>query len=104
MTKLPDYCQQEEFQNRSRKLADIRQACVEPYPHTYTPTQTALQLHQQFEHVEIGHSDDAAAGTTPIVRIAGRIVLFRQMGKNTFAHLQDETDAFKSCLTATVRN
>ncbi len=91
MTKLPEYHQQEEFQNRTRKLAEIRQANVEPYPHKYTPTNTALQLHQQFNQIDVGHSDDAAAGTTEPVRVAGRLVLFRSMGKNSFAHLQDET-------------
>jgi lysyl-tRNA synthetase, class II len=91
MTKLPEYHQQEEFQNRSRKLTEIRDAQVDPYPHKYSPTHTALQLHQDFNGIEVGHSDDAAAGTTPPVDVAGRLVLFRSMGKNAFAHLQDET-------------
>jgi lysyl-tRNA synthetase class 2 len=91
MTKLPEYQEQEEFQNRTRKLAEIRQTNVEPYPHKYTSTYNALQLHQQFNQADVGHSDDAAAGTTEPVRVAGRLVLFRPMGKNTFAHLQDET-------------
>lgn len=91
MSTLPEYHQQEEFQNRTRKLAEIRQTQVEPYPHKYTPTNTALQLHQQFNQAGVGHSDDAAAGTTEAVRVAGRLVLFRSMGKNAFAHLQDET-------------
>ena len=91
MAKLPDYHQQDEFQNRTRKLQQIRQSGVEPYPHKYTPTHTALQMQQQFQQAEVGHSDDAAAGTTEAVRIAGRLVLFRMMGKNAFAHIQDET-------------
>lgn len=91
MTKKPDYYQHEEFQNRSRKLAEIRQHHVEPYPPKYTPTHTAHELHQQFDHASIGHSEDAAAGTTPLICVAGRLVLFRAMGKNAFAHLQDET-------------
>lgn len=92
MTKLPEYHQQEEFQNRIRKLTEIRQLNVEPYPHKYRPTIAALELHQQFNHeADVGHSDDAAAGTTAAVCVAGRLVLFRPMGKNTFAHLQDET-------------
>ena len=89
MAKLPDYHQQDEFQNRTRKLQQIRQSGVEPYPHKYTPTHTALQMQQQFQQAEVGHSDDAAAGTTEAVRIAGRLVLFRMMGKNAFAHIQD---------------
>jgi lysyl-tRNA synthetase class 2 len=91
MTKQPEYHEQEEFQNRTRKLAEIRRLNIEPYPHKYTPTHTALQLQQQCQGKEVGHSDDAAAGTTEPVRIAGRLVLFRSMGKNAFAHLQDET-------------
>ena len=91
MTKQPDYHQQEEFQNRTRKLAEIRRTTVNPYPHKYTPTHTALQLQQTFNEQEVGHSDDAAAGATEPVRLAGRLVLFRSMGKNAFAHLQDET-------------
>jgi len=91
MTTLPDYHHQEEFQNRKRKLAEIRQNQVEPYPHKYIPTHTALNLQQDFNEVDVGHSDDAAAGTTLSVRVSGRLVLFRSMGKNAFAHLQDET-------------
>lgn len=91
MTHHPDYHHQEEFQNRTRKLADIRGCNVEPYPHKYTPTHTALSLQQDFNGIEVGHSDDAAAGSTHPVCLAGRLVLFRVMGKNTFAHIQDET-------------
>jgi lysyl-tRNA synthetase class 2 len=91
MTKLPEYHNQEEFQNRTRKLDEIRRTNVDPYPHKYTPTHTALQIHQQFNDADVGHSDDAAAGTTEPICVAGRLVLFRSMGKNAFAHLQDET-------------
>lgn len=87
----PEYHQQQEFQNRTRKLTEIRQAGIDPYPHKYIPTHSALDLHQEFKDKNVGHSDDAAAGTTPAVACAGRIVLFRSMGKNAFAHLQDET-------------
>lgn len=91
MTKQPDYHQHEEFQNRTRKLAEIRQANIDPYPAKYHPTHTALDLHHQFDQTEIGHSDDATAGVTPLVCLAGRLVLFRSMGKNAFAQLQDES-------------
>lgn len=90
MPTKPEYHQHEEFQNRSRKLSDIRSLCVNPYPHTYTPTHTAIELHNEFnQKTTLGHSEDAAAGTTPLVRTAGRLVLFRAMGKNAFATLQD---------------
>src|SRR5690349_13828083 len=91
MTKKPDYHQHEEFQNRLRKLAEIRQHHIEPYPNKYTPTHTAQKLATTYEGVTVGHSEEAAEGKTPLVNVAGRLVLFRSMGKNAFAHLQDET-------------
>lgn len=91
MNKKPEYQAQEEFQNRTRKLAEIRDLGIEPYPHKFSPSHTAQNLHNQYDEREVGHSDDAAAGSTEAVSLAGRLVLFRSMGKNSFAHLQDST-------------
>lgn len=92
---LPEYHNHEEFQNRSRKLAEIRALGIEPYPHkfkqTTSPTMRMGQLSTEYETREIGHSEDAANSSTPHVCIAGRLVLFRAMGKNAFAQLQDES-------------
>lgn len=87
----PEYQGHEEFQNRTRKLAELKSLGIEPFPHKYTPTHTAEELIKKYPEGSIGHSEEAMAGKTPQVRIAGRLVLFRSMGKNTFAHLQDET-------------
>lgn len=91
MVKKPEYHQHEEFQNRSRKLQEIHDLNIVPYPHKFSPTHTPQVLHNQYENAEIGHSEEAAAGTTPPACIAGRLVLFRSMGKNAFAHVQNET-------------
>lgn len=91
MPAKPDYHDQEEFQNRSQKLHEIRQLGIEPYPHHFSPTHTAEQLHELYGQKTVGHSEDAAAGTTPLVRVAGRMMLFRAMGKNAFAHIQDQS-------------
>lgn len=88
---LPDYHQSEEFQNRSNKLFEIRKLGINPYPHRYPSTEQAAELALSAENQEIGHYDDAASGNTRKVFIKGRLVLFRAMGKNAFAHLQDET-------------
>lgn len=85
----PEYHSHEEFQLRSQKLADIRKMGVEPYPHKYSPTHTSEELHKQYDTASIGHSEDASAGKTPQVTVAGRLVLFRSMGKNAFGHIQD---------------
>ncbi len=91
MTHSPEYHNHEEFQLRTQKLADIRKLGVDPYPHEFKPKQTAEELHSLYDGATIGHSDDAGAGTTPSAKVAGRLVLFRSMGKNAFGHIQDHT-------------
>lgn len=88
---LPEYHQHEDFKLRTQKLADIRNFGIDPYPHKYAPTHSAKELQATYGSATIGHSEDAAEGKTPKVTVAGRLVLFRSMGKNAFGHLQDET-------------
>ena len=92
MNPKPDYHSHEEFQNRTRKLAEVRASGIEPYPHRYEPKETAKELHDRFLDKEIGHSEEAMEGKTEATSVAGRLVLFRAMGKNAFAHIQDNTD------------
>jgi lysyl-tRNA synthetase class 2 len=90
-THAPEYHQHEEFRNRAAKLSDIRAAGIEPYPVKFTPTHHAHALADAYSRRELGHSEEAERGATEEVTVAGRLVLFRSMGKNAFAHLQDET-------------
>ncbi len=87
----PEYHKHEEFINRSQKLAEIQGMGIDPYPPKFTPSTTFHELCARWEGKELGHSEDAASGKTESVTIAGRMILFRAMGKNAFAHLQDET-------------
>lgn len=87
----PEYHRHEEFINRTQKLAEIRELGIDPYPPKFTPSATPHELLSRFEGKEIGHSEQAAEGATETVCVAGRLVLFRAMGKNAFGHLQDET-------------
>ncbi len=87
----PDYHRHEEFINRSAKLQEILAASIDPYPPHFEPTSTPGDLLKVWGDQEVGHSEDAAQGKTPHERVAGRLVLFRAMGKNAFAHLQDAT-------------
>lgn len=88
----PDYHQHEEFRNRSMKLAEIRQMGIDPYPHKFTPSTSVEALLAKYKDKETGHSEDAASGSTEKVTVAGRVVLFRAMGKNAFGHIQDGAD------------
>ncbi len=90
MPTQPEYHQHEEFILRNQKLNDLRALNIEPYPHKYYPTHSTEDLHKKYPIGSIGHSEEAAAGTTPEATVAGRLVLFRAMGKNAFAQIQDE--------------
>lgn len=87
----PDYYRQEEFQNRLRKLEEIQQLGIDPYPHSFSPRYTAEQIQTEYLEKKVGTSEDAEGEKTEKASVAGRLVLFRCMGKNAFAQLQDET-------------
>jgi len=87
----PDYHSHEEFLNRSRKLQEIRALGIDPFPPKYVHTQKTAQIAVDFEGQDVGHSEDAAQGKTKPFFVQGRLVLFRAMGKNAFAQVQDET-------------
>jgi len=91
MIAKPTYHSHEDYQNRVRKLEDIRELGVEPYPYKFSPSHSAQGVHAEYEQNSIGGYDAAVDGATPSVTVAGRLVLFRAMGKNAFAHLQDQT-------------
>lgn len=91
MRNAMHYHTQEDFITRSQKLSEIQELGIDPFPPHFSPTTTPGALLQTFEGQEIGHSEEAIEGTTPTATVAGRLVLFRAMGKNAFAHLQDET-------------
>jgi len=87
----PDYHSHESFQTRKQKLKEIRALGVDPYPHKYEPTHQMRVLQEKFEEAAVGTSEEAEAEKTDHARIAGRLVLFRAMGKNAFGQIQDET-------------
>lgn len=91
-TKAPsevEYHEFEEFQNRSQKLKEIRELGIDPYPHVYEPTTNSGALHESYDEADIGDSSTGEAGSSPEVIVAGRLVLFRAMGKNAFGQVQD---------------
>ncbi len=90
-TKTPEYHDYEEFQNRMGKLKEIESLGIDPYPPTYPqPCQTHALITRIGDN-EVGSFEDAEAGSTEEVTLAGRLVLFRAMGKNAFGHVQDDT-------------
>ncbi len=95
MSTLPDYHQHEEFQNRLRKSKELSDLGINPYPHGYTPSHSVSELNQCYGNASMGHSEEAALGQTPEVKVAGRLTLFRSMGKNAFAQLKEDTETIQ---------
>jgi lysyl-tRNA synthetase, class II len=87
----PDYHNFEEFKNRNLKLEEIKQMGIDPFPAVAKFENRAKEIHDLYLDKPVGHSDDAMAGVTPYVKMAGRLKLFRSMGKNAFAQIKDAT-------------
>ena len=72
----------EQIENRRRKLAKWRET-QDAFPNDYRPNKQANDIHQQF-------ADTQDIGAKPVkVRVAGRIMSRRIMGKASFVHLMD---------------
>src|SRR5512143_4046398 len=69
----------EQEQQRYQKLARLRERGAEPYPLRAARTHMAREAIDAFERAE----------TVEEARLAGRLVSLRDMGKLTFAHLED---------------
>ncbi len=67
---------------RKEKLAAFREAGMEPYPYEFDRDCTVEQFLHDFESLEAEQTE---------VRMAGRVVAKRVMGKASFAHFLDDT-------------
>ncbi len=74
----------DQFEQRQKKLEQIRELGYEAYPREFRWTETAAALVEQY-----GQATGAELEANKReVRVAGRIVSYRLMGKAGFAHLQ----------------
>jgi len=75
---------QDQFEQRQRKLEQLRQAGHAAYPHEFRWTATAGELAANYAAATAAELE----ANKVQVRVAGRIVSYRLMGKAGFAHLQ----------------
>ena len=86
-----EYHGYEEYKNRVAKLEEIRNLGVDPYPHKYSNTHAIKEVLANYtDEDEIGSFDDGKEKRSDHVKVSGRIVLHRCMGKNIFASIQEE--------------
>lgn len=87
--KQAEYLNNPEYLNRLQKLRELINAGVEPYPHRFPISHTLEQVRIDFEDQPLGNSEAALADSPPHIRAAGRLILQRAMGKNTFGQIQE---------------
>jgi len=75
---------------RREKLAALRDKGIEPFAYSFDAPDSAASAVAAFEGAEarggLGESGHGAS-----VRLAGRVVAWRDMGKSAFAHVEDRT-------------
>src|SRR3974390_374145 len=75
----------EQMEIRRQKLAKLKEAGQPLYPNDFKPTHTLGEIVSQF-----GEASSEVLATSPReIRLAGRIMAIRRMGKASFFHLQD---------------
>lgn len=72
------------FLQRREKLKDLR-TISNPYPNDFRRDSLAADLYSQYEHT----NSEQLRQTKPSIRLAGRIMLKRDMGKSLFFDVQD---------------
>lgn len=74
-------------EQRYKKLEELREIGIDPYGGQFIPDSKIVDLINKFK----GVSQEVLENEKINVKIAGRIIAFRDFGKAVFAHLQDYT-------------
>ena len=77
--------EQDLFNQRIKKLDEIKKLKINPYPYKYENKDNAKHILEHFKNLKDQEK------TKHKVSIAGRLMTIRAMGKATFAHIQDQT-------------
>lgn len=80
----------EQQEQRRQNLQELEEAGFEAYPYSYSPSHTLPELQERFAGGEPGDTHEET------VRVAGRIMTLRGMGKVTFVTLQDEKGSIQA--------
>lgn len=76
------------LRHRREKLAALREKGIEPFAYNFDRTASAAEAVAGFEEAETEESlDDSGHGDR--VRVGGRLVGWRDMGRSIFAHVED---------------
>ncbi len=82
MTEQKKYDTSDILQARRAKLEQIREMGINPYPYKYDKDTESKQVFDNFEKLENSGKE---------LKLAGRMMTVRVMGKASFCHIQDES-------------
>lgn len=86
-----------EYQDRQRKLQELRAANILPYPEKFERTHTARQALDHSLQTPPRALEEIIANPIANLKISGRLMLLRPHGKLTFGHLKDHTGRIQIC-------
>lgn len=86
-----------EFEDRKRKLEELRAAGVQPYPERFERTHVISEVRLLVEKAEPRALDEILKKPKAEIKIAGRLMLLRPHGKLTFAKLKDHSSQIQIC-------
>ena len=72
-------------ESRIRKIEELRKKGINPYPYKYEVKNIALELQNKYKKLK------ADSKTTNKAKVAGRVMIKRDLGKISFATLQDSS-------------
>ncbi len=68
---------------RKKKIEELEKAGIDPYPHKYSPNNYSVDIKEKYSKLKENEK------TPDLVRIAGRVMIIRDLGKLIFVTLQD---------------
>ena len=90
---MHEHDEQEQVVQRQKKLNLIREK-RQAYPNDFKITHLTQTIHDTYDT-----ADDVKLKKSPVVKLAGRLMTRRLMGKASFAHLQDMTGRIQLYMT-----
>ena len=73
------------IKQRIEKLEAIKKLGINPYPYSYDKTHNSIEVLEKNKKLKVEER------SKKIVKVAGRIMTFRLMGKACFGHIQDQS-------------
>ncbi len=86
-----------EFEERSKKLTELKDQKIQTYVGRYKRTHTAAQAQQFAKTTTPRQLEEIVAAPNAKIKLSGRLMLMRPHGKLTFAQLRDVTGQIQIC-------